>query len=87
MLQEKSKASASNPPALNNSLNSLTNSITQRPDSLASPFSKIELSAAAAPATKEAPTDLFDLLNIDTDCTNAADDNGWAAFQCEFSLI
>lgn len=80
-LKEKSKASASNPPALKGPPSASTNSTTQRADAQAGPSQKIDTNAAAAPATKEAPTDLFDLLNIDTESNNAGDDNGWAAFQ------
>ncbi|KAG0602236.1 hypothetical protein M758_10G000800 [Ceratodon purpureus] len=80
-LKEKSKAAASNPPALRGPPSASTNSNTQRADAQAGPSQKSETNAAAAPATKEAPTDLFDLLNIESENNNAGDDNGWAAFQ------
>lgn len=92
LLQEKSKASAPNPPALRGPPSSSVSSAPQRADAQADSSQKIETSSPAVPVTKEAPTDLFDLLNIDSESNSAADDNGWAAFQCEswrsfFSVI
>lgn len=91
-MQEKSKAPAPNPPALRGPPSSSASSATQRADAQAGPSQKVETNAPSAPVTKEAPTDLFDLLNIDSESSSAADDNGWAAFQCEsfrsfFSLV
>lgn len=82
LLQEKSKAPALNPPALRGPPSSSVSSAPPRADAQAGSSQKIENSAPTISATKEAPTDLFDLLNIDSESNSAADDNGWAAFQC-----
>jgi stromal membrane-associated protein len=69
-LREKSDASGPNIPVLK----------APHRTSIALP-QKVE-SVAVSPAPKvEAPTDLFDLLNIDSESSGALDDNSWAAFQ------
>jgi len=83
LLQEKSKVPAPNSSVLRGPPSSSASSTTQRADAQAGPSQKIETNASTVPVTKEAPTDLFDLLNIDAESNSAADDNGWAAFQCE----
>lgn len=80
-LKEKSKAPALNPPALRGPPSSSVSSGPPRADAQAGSSQKIENGAPTVSATKEAPTDLFDLLNIDSESSSAADDNGWAAFQ------
>lgn len=82
-MQEKSKAPVSNPPAIRGPPSSSASSATHTADAQAGPSQKIETTAPTAPVIKEAPTDLFDLLNIDSESSSAPDNDGWAAFQCE----
>nr|XP_024366468.1 probable ADP-ribosylation factor GTPase-activating protein AGD5 [Physcomitrium patens]XP_024366469.1 probable ADP-ribosylation factor GTPase-activating protein AGD5 [Physcomitrium patens]PNR26545.1 hypothetical protein PHYPA_030025 [Physcomitrium patens] len=81
-LKEKSKATAPSPPTLRGPPQSSINPVMHKEETQAGPSQKSDANTAAVPATKvEAPTDLFDLLNIDGESNGAADDNGWAAFQ------
>lgn len=87
LLQERLKASAPSAPSLRGPPQSSINAVIQKADAQAGPSQKSATSAFIVPGTEVvAQTDFFDLLNIDGESDIAADDNGWAAFQCELRM-